>query len=110
MGSGWVGGERGRREEGEGGGGVPESTEKRSSLGPKVARSAADLPRLLPPGSPSDVSIADADREGAPPVPARIILKCLNLNSAFNSAQTARILYDCYLMHVESVAKTWDLM
>jgi hypothetical protein len=29
-----------------------------------------------------------------------------NLNSAFNSAQIARFLYDCYMMHVESVAET----
>jgi hypothetical protein len=29
-----------------------------------------------------------------------------NLNSAFSSAQSARFLYDCYLMHVESVAET----
>jgi hypothetical protein len=29
-----------------------------------------------------------------------------NLNSAFSSAQVARFLYDCYLMHVESVAET----
>jgi hypothetical protein len=30
-----------------------------------------------------------------------------NLNTAFSSAQIARFLYDCYLMHVESVAETW---
>jgi hypothetical protein len=29
-----------------------------------------------------------------------------NLNSAFSSAQIARFLYDCYLMHVESLAET----
>jgi hypothetical protein len=29
-----------------------------------------------------------------------------NLNSAFSSAQIARFLYNCYLMHVESVAET----
>jgi hypothetical protein len=29
-----------------------------------------------------------------------------SLNSAFSSAQIARFLYDCYLMHVESVAET----
>jgi hypothetical protein len=28
------------------------------------------------------------------------------LNSAFSSAQIARLLFDCYLMHVESVAET----
>jgi hypothetical protein len=28
-----------------------------------------------------------------------------NLNSAFNSAQIARFLYDCYLIHVESELK-----
>jgi hypothetical protein len=29
-----------------------------------------------------------------------------NLNSAFSSAQIAKFMYDCYLMHVESVAET----
>jgi hypothetical protein len=29
-----------------------------------------------------------------------------NLNSAVSSAQIARFLYDCYLVHVESVAET----
>jgi hypothetical protein len=32
-----------------------------------------------------------------------------NLNSAFSSAKIARFLYDCYLMHVESVAEDWDM-
>jgi hypothetical protein len=37
---------------------------------------------------------------------SELLRDATNLNSAFSSAQIARFLTDCYLLHVESVAET----